>query len=164
MLISLIVAMGINREIGFKNKLLWNIPEDMKNFVRLTKGKPILLGRKTFESFKKPLPGRINIVITRDLNYCFDHELVKIFHNYEDALEFANQLGTSELVICGGAQIYEDFLNKVDRMYISYVDWQGEADTFFPEFDFSKMTVVNETLFKESEQSPAWKFVEYKKI
>lgn len=164
MIISLIVAMGINREIGFKNKLLWNIPEDMKNFVRLTKGKPILIGRKTFESFKKPLPGRINIVITRDLNYRYEHELVKIFHNYEEALKFAGQLGTAELVICGGAQIYQDFLDKVDRMYISYVNWQGEADTFFPEFDFTRMKIINEASFDESENSPAWKFVEYKKI
>lgn len=161
MIISLIVAMGNNREIGFQNKLLWHIPEDMKNFVKLTKGKPILVGRKTFESFKKPLPGRLNIVITRDQNYSYDHELVEIFHNYDDALKYVEELGCEEIVVCGGAQIYQDFLGRVDRMYVSFVNWQGEADTYFPKFDFKKMEIFNEAFYEQTSQTASWKFVEY---
>lgn len=165
MIKSLIVAMGKNREIGLDNKLLWHIPDDMKNFVRITKGKPILVGRKTFESFKKPLPGRLNVVVTRDVNFKYDHPLVKIFYDINMALDYLEGERTPEVVICGGAGIYGEFIDQVDKMYISFVDWEGKADTFFPECDFSSFKIITKLEHPRIGQiSPAWTFVEYDRL
>lgn len=163
MIISLIAAIGKNRELGLDNKLLWNVPEDMKNFVRLTKGKPIIVGRKTFESFKKPLPGRLNIVITRDLSFKFDHEFVRVFNDLKSALNYLRDQSTVEVVVCGGAQIYQEMLPVVDKIYLSYIDWEGRADTFFPKFNLLEFTVVGEQVYESSSSSIAWKFVEYQR-
>jgi len=135
MTISIIAAMGKNREIGYKNALLWKLPNDMKFFRSNTMNKPILMGRKTFESFgAKALPQRKNIVITRDPNYQSD--TASIVHTIEDGLAMvANE---DEIMIIGGASFYEQLLPIADRLYLTYVDGEFLADSWFPEFDASQ--------------------------
>ncbi|OIQ15577.1 MAG: hypothetical protein BM556_17860 [Bacteriovorax sp. MedPE-SWde] len=159
----MIAAMGKNRELGLDNKLLWKIPADMKNFVKVTKGKPIIVGRKTFESFGRPLPKRLNVVITRNKDYKYDHENVVIFHDPQAAVNFLKDEGYEESVVCGGAFIYEIYMNEIDRLYLSRVDWQGEADTFFPPFDEGKFKLDEEIEFEATDETPFWKYEVYKR-
>lgn len=163
MILSMIAAMGKNRELGLDNKLLWHIPADMKNFVKITKGKPIIVGRKTFESFGKPLPKRLNVVITRDRDYSYDHEDVVIFHDPKDAVTFLKEKGYEESVVCGGAIIYKFFMDEIDTLYLSRVDWEGEADTFFPEFDSTKLNISETQDFEATDKTPFWRFEVYKR-
>jgi len=140
MTISIIAAMGKEREIGFENKLLWRLPNDMKFFRSTTMGKPILVGRKTYESFGgKPLPGRKNIVITEDQNYQSDG--ATIVHNIDDALNAAQQ--AEEIMIIGGASFYEQLLPRANRLYITYVDGNFTADSWFPAFDESEWSEIS---------------------
>ena len=135
MIISLIAAFDKNRAIGKKNRLPWgNFPADMKRFVRLTKGKPVIMGRKTFESIGTPLPGRLNIVLTKNRNYSYPD--VKIVHTPTEALRVAGDV--PEVVIIGGASIYKQFLMYVRRMYLTLIHEEFEGDTFFPEFNWEE--------------------------
>ena len=135
MIISMIAAMGKNRELGLDNELLWKLPGDMKFFRETTMGKPIVVGRKTYESFGgKPLPGRQNIVITSAKDYAGAG--ATIVHSIDDAIEAAGDV--EELMIIGGASFYEQMLPKADRLYITYVKSEFKADSWFPEFDLSQ--------------------------
>jgi len=135
MTISIIAAMGNQREIGYKNQLLWKLPNDMKFFRTTTMGKPILVGRKTFESFGgKPLPGRKNIVITKDQHYHKDGAY--IVHSIDEALQMAKP--ADEIMIIGGANFYEQLLPIANRLYLTLVDGDFKADSWFPEIDFSQ--------------------------
>ncbi len=131
MTISFIAAVSKNGVIGENNSLIWKIPEDLKRFRQLTTGKPIIMGRKTFESIGKPLPNRTNIILTRDKNYkaegCF------VVHSVDDALEAGN--GAEEIMIIGGAQIYAQFLPVADKMYLTFIDKDFEGDAFFPNYN-----------------------------
>lgn len=132
MIISMIVAMGRQREIGKDNALLWRLPNDMKHFKTVTMGKPIIMGRKTYESFgAKPLPGRDNIVITRDRGYHSDGAI--IVYSIDDALAAAE--GAEEVMIIGGASFYEQMLPHANRLYLTVVDGDFEADAWFPQWD-----------------------------
>lgn len=135
--ISITVAIGKNRELGMAGKLLWHIPEDMKRFKALTLGHPVIMGRKTFESIiailGKPLPGRTNIVITRD--HSWSYEGVLVFHSLEEAIVKARELDQEEIHIGGGADLYVQALPFVDRLYLTLIDDEKEADTFFPEYE-----------------------------
>ena len=131
--ISFIAAIGENRELGNNNKLLWHIPEDWKYFKATTMGHPILMRRKTFESIGKPLPDRPNIVITR--NPAWKQEGVLVAPTVEEALAKARVLDTEEIFIIGGAQVFEELLGKADRLYLTLVDAEGEADAFFPPYE-----------------------------
>lgn len=135
--VAIVVAIGKNREIGKGGKLLWHISDDMKRFKQLTLGHPVIMGRKTFESIigilGKPLPGRTNIVVTRDIDWKFDGVLV--FHSLEEALTKARELDKVEVHIGGGADLYKQALPYVDRLYLTLVDDTQDADTYFPEYD-----------------------------
>lgn len=131
MTISLIVAMGENHVIGKNGDLPWHISEDLKWFKKNTVGKPIIMGRKTFDTLKKPLPGRYNIVITSDQNYEVDGATVT--HSLDEALEAAGEV--EEIMICGGSSVYKQALPLVDKMYITLIYHDFEGDTFFPEYD-----------------------------
>ena len=135
--ISIVAAIGRNREIGHGNELLWHIPEDLKRFKQLTLGHPIILGRKTFESIvtilKKPLPGRTNIVVTRDPVWNF--EGVVVTHSLEEALEKARKIDQKEIFIGGGAQVWAEALPQVDRLYVTLIDDTKEGDTYFPPYE-----------------------------
>ena len=143
MKLSLIAAMAEDRVIGIKNSLPWKLPSDMKWFRKHTLGKPIIMGRKTFESFGgRPLPERTNIVITRDENYQADG--IVVVHTIEQAIEAARQTADNvpEAMIIGGASFYEQMLDKVDRMYLTFVHKSLEGDAWFPEYNLSQWQQV----------------------
>lgn len=135
--VSMIVAIGKNRAIGKGNTLLWHIPDDLRRFKTLTLGHPVIMGRKTFDSIVgmlgKPLPGRTNIVITRD--EAWKHEGAVVAHSLEEALQKAAQLDQQEIFVIGGAQIYAAALPHTDRLYVTLIDDEKEGDAFFPEYE-----------------------------
>jgi len=130
-LISLIVAMAQNGVIGRDNSLPWRLPKDLKRFRAFTLGKPILMGRKTFESLGRPLPGRTNLVLTRDRSWFADGVIV--VHSIEAALMQA--ASSDELVVIGGAEIYRLVLPVARRIYLTHVHADVPGDITFPEFD-----------------------------
>lgn len=136
--VSIIGAMAENRVIGKDNLLIWHIPQDMKRFKNLTMGKPVIMGRKTFESILvqlgKPLPGRTNIVVSRK---GFQSEGVEVYASLEAALEAAQHIEEEEIFILGGAQIYEQILPIADRLYLTQVHKSYEGDAYFPIFENS---------------------------
>lgn len=161
MKISMIVAYGNNWEIGLNNEMLWHISEDFKNFKTITSGHHILMGRKTFESIGKPLPNRTSLVLTRG---DFSHEGVETFNDVQEAFNFARANGEEELFIIGGANIYETLFDYVDKMYLSEVDYEGEADAHLKQIDFSSWDMMEEKSYdvilddEGKVKSPAWKF------
>lgn len=156
--ISIIAAIGKNRELGKDNKLLWHIPDDLPRFKKLTTGHPIVMGRKTFESIGRPLPNRTNIVVTRDSSY--DVEGVVVVHSIEKAIEEAKKKDKEEIFVIGGGQIYEQALPFADRLYLTIVDAQAEADTYFPDYSEFKKIVSEE--YKE-ENGLKFKYVTLEK-
>jgi len=130
-LISIIAAMGDKQVIGFKNKLPWNLPADMDHFRQLTMGKPVVFGQKTFESIGKPLSGRTNIILTLDRS--FNPSGCIVAHSIEEVLSFTQD--SPELVVCGGASIYRQFLPLAEKMYLTLISGDFEGDAYFPEFD-----------------------------
>jgi len=138
--ISLIAAVAEYRAIGKDNQMLWHIPEDLEYFRKTTKGYPVIMGRKTFESIGQALPGRTNIIITRDKSYKAKDCL--IVNSLEKALKQANKSpgGDKEIFIGGGGQIYKQTLPIADRLYLTIVKGNFEADTFFPNYsEFKKV-------------------------
>ncbi len=132
MIISLISAMGKNRVIGIKNSLPWKLPADMKWFREQTMGKPIVMGRKTFESFgAKPLPGRSNIIITRDADYIANDSIV--VHSIDDAIHAA--CSADEIMVIGGATFYAQMLSRADRLYLTDIHHEFEGDSWFPGYN-----------------------------
>ncbi len=133
------------RALGNKGKLLWHIPEDMKRFKDLTMGHPVIMGRKTFESVVSylgtPLPGRTNIVVTRNADYTHPDSIVA--PTVRDAIENAKILDANEIHIGGGAEIYAQTLPLVDRLYLTLIDDEKEADTFFPEYENEFTKVIS---------------------
>ena len=154
-MITLIAAIGRNREIGYKNKLLWNIPEDMRHFKSYTMGKVVIMGSKTFLSMgSKPLPGRKCIVLSsRDLHGCSAipaksiDDVLSIEHCYD------------ELVIIGGQSIYEQTIDIATKLVITHVDAEFTADTFFPKIDLTKW-VIN-SIVESHNNDFRYSFVEY---
>lgn len=135
--VSLIVAVSNNGVIGVKNQLPWHLSEDLKYFKSVTMGKPIVMGRKTFESIGRPLPGRSNIVITSDQDW--HSPGVEVCHSIEAALQLATRLVAAsemdEVMVIGGEQIYRQSINLADRIYMTKVNVDIDGDAFFPEFD-----------------------------
>lgn len=142
MKISLIAAIGKNRELGRGNQLIFQIPEDMKFFREKTKGHAIIMGRKTYESIGRPLPHRTNIVITHDSNFMIHDSAVKIVHSMEEALEFGKSVEKNELFVIGGAQIYQLAMPYADKLYLTVVnEVVKDADAFFPDYSEFKTAV-----------------------
>ena len=155
MTVSMIVAKGTNNEIGGNGDLLWHIPSDLKFFKETTMGKSIIMGRKTFQSLPKALPGRKNIVITRDKSFLAAGATVVT--DLEAAL---NESETDEVFIIGGASIYEAFFPKASKLYITEVDFTTDkADVFFPEVDLSQWK--REVLKEGEENSLTFRHVLY---
>ncbi|MBI2522519.1 MAG: dihydrofolate reductase [Bdellovibrio sp.] len=152
MKISIIAAIGKHNQIGKNNQLLWHIPEDLKLFKKLTMGHHLLMGRKTFDSIGKPLPGRKMLVLTRDEKFLQQFPLdsdinVHAFSNSLEAMMFARRNNVQELLVCGGAQIYSMMLPMCHRLYISHIDYDGEADAFFPPVDFLQYNILEEQAY-----------------
>jgi dihydrofolate reductase len=156
MIVSLIVAMADNRVIGRNNELPWHLPEDLKYFKRVTMGKPVVMGRKTFESIGKPLPGRDNIVITRNSTY--QAEGIYVVHTIEEAIALCEQLsqenGNDELMVIGGAEIYTQSLPHANRLYLTRVHADVDGDAWFPEFDENEWQEISAERHSASEQNP----------
>jgi dihydrofolate reductase len=144
--IAIVAAMGKNRELGLNGELLWHIPDDLKRFKALTMGHPVLMGRKTFDSIMTmlgtPLPGRTNIVLTRDPRWRQDRVLV--VNSLEDGLTKARVLDDTEIHIGGGAELYKQVFPQVDRLYLTLIDDTKKADTFFPPYEKLFPRVVSE--------------------
>lgn len=144
MKVAFVVAVAKNNAIGVNNTLPWHLPEDLKFFKRVTMGKPVIMGRTTYDSIGKPLPGRPNIVVTRNRDYRADGTTV--VHSLEEALQTAQKLmpeGQHEATIIGGAQIFDEAFPRADRLYYTEVDAEPKADTFFPEFDRTQWREVS---------------------
>lgn len=152
MKISLIAAVAANNAIGKDNELLWHLPADFKHFKNTTSGHFILMGRKTFESFPKPLPNRTHLIVTRQKEYpvpenCF------AFQTIEDALEFAKSKNQETLYIIGGAEIYKQTLSIADELIITHVKAAFDgADAFFPEIP-SEWDIFSEEIHKSDEKN-----------
>lgn len=158
-MISAIAAIAKNKELGGGNKLLWNIPGELKRFKEITMGHPIIMGRKTYDSIGRILPGRTNIIITRDSSYKL--EGASIVSSVEEALDVAKKSeGGDEIFIIGGGQIFKEAMPIMDRLYLTLVHKKfPEADTFFPEYsEFTK--VIEETDMKGEEFDYTFKTLE----
>jgi dihydrofolate reductase len=152
MLISIIVAMTPDRLIGAAGRLPWYLPEDLKRFRKLTMGHAMVMGRKTFSSIGRALPGRRNLVVSRNPNPPAV-EGVEWFVSLEEAIAFARTSGETECFIAGGTEIYHEALQTAHRMYITYVqrDFPFQGDTYFPMWDQTQWTVVSHELVKDLE-------------
>jgi dihydrofolate reductase len=139
-LLSLIVAMDRNRLIGRGNALPWHLPADLKHFKTITMGKPIIMGRKTYESIGKPLPGRRNIVITRNADY--QAPGCDVVTSFEAALKAAGNV--DEIMIIGGTQIFQESFSRAQRIYLTLIDHEFEGDAWFPEYDAKQWKVISE--------------------
>jgi len=131
MILSVLVAASENNVIGKDNKLPWHLPNDLKYFKNLTWGMPILMGRKTFESIGKALPGRKSIVITRNSDW--QHEGADVVHSIEEAITRAESFGVKEIFVIGGAEIFKTSLADANRIYLTRIHKEFDGDVYFPE-------------------------------
>lgn len=163
---SIIVAVGKNNEIGKNNQLLWHIPEDLKNFKRITTGKTVVMGRNTYDSIGKPLPNRKNIVLSKMTSILniemLENENTKL-KVYDDFLKMVDEYKNldEEIFIIGGEQIYKKTLEMgiADKIYMSCIDFSDEtADAYFPKLDFEKWKIAKEDDYEN------WKFCIYEKF
>lgn len=158
--VVLIAAIGKNRELGRGNELVWRLSEDLKRFKTLTLGHPIIMGRKTFESIGKPLPKRVNIVVTREPTW--SAEGVVVAHSVEQALALANGFNTGSVYVIGGGQLYAATLPFATRLELTHIDaTDSAADVFFPAFEQEFVEVSKEKPHSENGVSYIW--VTYKK-
>lgn len=161
--LALIVAMDRNRVIGRDNSLPWHIPQDLRHFRQLTMGKPLVMGRRTWESIGRPLPGRPSLVISRDPAFAADG--AEVFQTLEAALQRATSLaarsGADEVMVIGGAQIYAEALPRVARLYVTEVHAEVPGDTWFPEFAGPQWREASREEHPPAEGRPGFAFVQY---
>lgn len=155
MIISMIAAMAKDRVIGKDNQMPWHLPADFAWFKRCTLGKPVVMGRKTYESIGRPLPGRQNIVISRDANLAI--EGVTTVTSIEQALEVAGEV--DEVMIIGGGAIYKACLPQADKLYVTYIDAQIEGDTQFPHWGDMFEETYSENYVADEKNAYDMKFV-----
>jgi len=155
MIISIIAALGNNRVIGNKNMLPWDLPADMDHFRELTLGKPIIMGQNTFDSIGRALPSRHNIVLTRDKELLIPN--CEMAYSLDHAIELAekSEMGkaSGEVMICGGASIYEQYLSRANKMYLTFIEGDFKGDTFFPEFNFKRWKEIEKTSHEVDEKN-----------
>lgn len=152
--LAMVVAMNAQRVIGVDGDLPWRIREDLRHFKRVTMGHAIIMGRKTWDSIGRPLPGRQNIVVTRNRDLKIDG--VDVVHSLEEAIGLARNQGDEEPRIIGGATLYEMALPMTTRLFLTEVDRDVDGDTFFPDFDRSQWTEVA----RRAGQTPGVLFLE----
>ncbi len=153
MTISLIVAASSNNAIGRNNELLWHLPIDLKFFKNTTWALPVIMGRKTFESVgSKPLSGRTNIIVSRQGGLKSSYENVWFAKSLDEAIEVAKKLETKEIMIAGGAQIYEQAMSVANRIYLTRVHVHLEADAFFPGFTVDEWDLTQSKDFDTDEK------------
>ncbi|WP_269618640.1 dihydrofolate reductase [Zhongshania sp. BJYM1] len=165
--VSLIVAMAKNRVIGVNNQLPWHLPADLKHFKATTMSKPIIMGRKTWESIGRPLPGRSNIVVSRQEDYVAAG--AEVVATVDDALALARRealsRGLDEVFIIGGETIYRQALPEVDQMYVTEVDVELDGDAWFPEIELNEWEEVSRECYPVTpEVSPGFCFVTWRRV
>jgi dihydrofolate reductase len=157
--ISIIVAMANNRVIGKNNDMPWHLPSDLKHFKTVTLGKPIIMGRKTYESIGRPLPGRKNIVISRNKDYIL--EGCETATSLEEAIKLVNY--EEEIFIIGGGNLYKQAINSADMLYLTFIDLEVDGDTFFPDYTLLNIQELKRDKFLKDEKNPYnYEFVDYK--
>jgi dihydrofolate reductase len=139
MTVSLVVAASTNNVIGRDGELPWHLPDDLRHFKRITTGKPVIMGRRTFESIGRPLPDRQNIVMTRDPDYAA--EGCEVVASVAEAMDVAGD--ADEVMVIGGGQVYRDFLPRADRIYMTRVQAEVQGDTRFPSIDGNTWRLVS---------------------
>ena len=163
--LSLIAALGENRVIGVDNSMPWHLPGDFKYFKATTLGKPIIMGRKTWDSLGRPLPGRLNIVVSRQAG--LQLEGAEVYPSLESAVvraqEWANQQGVDEVMLIGGAQLYAQGMAQADRLYLTRVALSPEGDAWFPEFDLTQWKLVSNIENPAVDDKPAYNFEVWEK-
>lgn len=152
MIISQIVATSLNNVIGKNNALPWKMPTDMAYFKNITWGHHIVTGRRNYEAEGKALPGRVNIVLTRNLDYKIPDGIV--VQRFDDAISIAAQVDEEELFVVGGAEIYKLAMPYTDRIYLTRIHANIEGDTFYPEPDWSEWKEISKESHKKDEQNP----------
>ncbi|SED73375.1 dihydrofolate reductase [Pseudomonas coleopterorum] len=158
--LSLIAALAENRVIGIDNSMPWHLPGDFKYFKATTLGKPIIMGRKTWDSLGRPLPGRLNLVVSRqpDLQLPGAEVFASLDAAIERAEAWAHEQGADEVMLIGGAQLYELSLAQADRLYLTRVALQPEGDAWFPEFDENQWQKVSSVANEAVDDKPAYAF------
>ena len=163
MILSIIAGIGKNNELGLENKLLWDLPRDMKHFREATSGHPVIMGQNTFESIGKPLPNRRNIILTKDTSY--NPEGIEVAYSIEEAIKLARtspqpspykgegENAEEEVFVIGGAQIYKQMIDKADKLYITHVGKEFTADTFFPTIDLNYWKEISREHFDADKQN-----------
>ncbi|MGA6105873.1 dihydrofolate reductase [Pseudomonas solani] len=158
--LSLIAALAQNRVIGRDNQLPWHLPADLKHFKALTLGKPIIMGRKTWDSLGRPLPGRLNLVVSRQAG--LQLEGAEVFASLEEAVvraeAWAREEEAEEVMLIGGAQLYTQGLEHGDRLYLTRVELAPEGDAFFPEVSDADWHLASSIEHEASAETPAYAF------
>ena len=149
-MITIVVAMGLKNEIGANNQLLWHLPKDLKHFKEITTGHPIIMGRKTYESIGKPLPNRTNIVVSTKKDWF--EEGILIVGSLKEAIKFAKKMD-EEIFIIGGGNIYEQTLEVTDKLEVTQVNAELEADVFFPKIDEKIWQKTNEICHEKDDKN-----------
>ena len=158
--VTLIAAMGSNRGIGLAGRMPWHLPAELQSFKRATMGKSIVMGRKTWQSIGRPLPGRQNIVISR--NPAFMAKGVDLAGSLDEAIEVSE---SDEIMVIGGGQLYELALPIARRMILTLIDIEPQADTWFPAWNEHEWSQTGETLFAAGDDNePAYRIVEFERV
>ncbi|MGF1753677.1 type 3 dihydrofolate reductase [Vibrio makurazakiensis] len=155
MIISMVAAMANNRIIGKDNQMPWHLPADFAWFKKVTMGKPVVMGRKTYDSIGRPLPGRLNIVISRDSNLVIDG--VTTVTSIDQALEVVADV--EEVMIIGGGSIYQSCLPKADKLYLTFIDFEVDGDTQFPDWGKDWTQVISESYGADEKNKHDMEFV-----
>lgn len=164
--VSMIVAATRNQVIGRDNQMPWHLPEDLRYFKQRTLGKPIIMGRKTWQSLGRPLPGRLNIVVTRQQDA--EYAGAEVFSNLEAALqrgrEWAVQQGIDEVMLIGGGQLYQQGLPLAQRVYLTRIELELEGDTFFPVLDNQQWQKTDAQTHSAKNDQPGYTFEVWQRI
>jgi dihydrofolate reductase len=158
-MISMIVAMDKNRTIGINNRLPWRLPADLAYFKRVTLGHTVIMGRKTYESIGKPLPGRTNIVLTRDKDYVA--EGCTVCHSVDKVLKIKHN---GDVFVIGGANIYNEFFNYADKLYVTLIDEEFAGDTFFNNISNEWKLISQEAGVKDEKNLYNYNFLVYERV
>ncbi len=158
--LAMIAALAENHVIGLDNKMPWHLPADLKHFKAMTLGKPIIMGRKTWDSLGRPLPGRLNLVVSRQPG--LQLEGAETFTSLDDALQraeaWAREQGADEIMLIGGAQLYTQALDRAQRLYLTRIEASPEGDAFFPQFDETRWQRIDSQAHPASGEAPAYRF------
>lgn len=162
-MLSIIVAIAKNQVIGKNNQLIWHLPEDLKRFKKITTGKTIIMGRKTFESLGRVLPNRKHIILTKSLDYKVENEAVEVVHNLSEIEKYI--ASKEESFVIGGGLIYNLLMPYANKLYITKIEEEFEGDTYFPKIEEKEWKIVQEEKGICNEQNPyQYSYITYERI